>query len=51
MPSNWSKKWDERDKTKSGKPIEELTRDQKFKIYGGLTVLSMALFLTLLVFF
>ncbi len=51
MPSNWSKKWDERDKTKSGKPIEELTREQKIKIYGGLGILSMAFFLALVWFF
>ena len=28
-----------------------LSRDKKIKIYGGLTILSMAFFLTLLVFF
>ncbi len=51
MPSNWSDKWDERNKIKSGKPIKELTREQKIKIYSGLSVLSLAFFLTLLVFF
>lgn len=28
-----------------------LSRDKKIKIYGGLTILSMAFFLALLVFF
>jgi len=51
MPFDWSKEWDKRDKIKSGKPIEELTREKKIKIYGGLTILSMAFFLALLVFF
>jgi len=51
MPFNWSEKWDKRGKTKSGKPIEELTREQKIKVWGGLGCLSLAFFLTLLVFF
>ncbi len=51
MPSDWSKKWDERNKIKSGKPIEELTREQKIKIYGGLGILSLAFLFTILVFF
>ncbi len=51
MPSDWSNKWDERDKTKSGKPIEELTREKKIKVYGGLSILSMSFFLALVWFF
>jgi len=51
MPSDWSKKWDDNNKVRSGEPLKPLTREQKLKIYGGLTVLSLAFFLTLLVFF
>ncbi len=51
MPSNWSDKWDDSNRVRSGKPLKPLTKEQKLKVYGGLTVLSMAFFLTLMVFF
>ncbi len=51
MPSDWSDKWDDQNRVRSGKPLKPLTKEQKLKIYGGLTVLSMAFFLTLMVFF